>query len=207
MPDQDIFKRQFSKSWKRSAKQIRAGLNAEDAAAVTANALSKDLKDMGGIRNLPELCEMITAALSSDSENESRNLLAKLRAIGQSYHDRQFAAGVTKAAWETYSVCSTNDSNHALFPTMQEIAERFCSNYIQIQLHSKLGLLFETGKANKWENENFQKEYRKCLDLHTKKIAKSLTNDPSYKKHPKFSRMKWRRRSTAEILNKPLPLS
>lgn len=207
MPDQDIFNKRFSKGWASPAKKICKGVSPEIAARSTARALSSDLKEVGGIRNLPELCDMIIKTLNVSTPNTVGRLLRELRGLEQNSQNRQFVAGVNAVLWETYSDYSTEHPNRiTLFPTAREIAERFCWKYIETQLHSRIEI-DEAESTGHWQNEHYQQEYKKYLDPDIREIAKSLTKDPDFNKPPRLPRVREKNFSTEKMLHKPISLT
>ncbi len=174
----------------------------------TARALRNDIKEIGGIRNLSELCDKIIKTLKASTPTAVMKLRNELRSFEQNAQNRQFAAGVSQAVWETYSDYSSKNSNHFnLFPTTQEIAGRFCSIYIETQLHSKIKILDNKDVSSNWKNENFIKLYKESLEQPIKKISESLAKDPSFKKPPRFSKVKSGQLSTEQLLHSPISLT
>ena len=208
MPDQDIFNNKFSKGWARVARKIFKGASPEIAALETARALRGVIKEIGGIRNLSELSDMVYKAQKDVKSIADKELFREFENIERNSQNRVLTAIVNKSIWQNYLDYSERNSNQdILFPTYQDLAENICTNYIEVQLHSKIEILDEIDGASNWKDENFRKDYRKLLEPLIKQISESLAKDPSFKKPPRFSRLKSGQLSTEQLLHSPISLT
>lgn len=206
MPDQDIFNKRFAKGWGGPARKICRGDNPKNTAEATARALRHDLKETGGIPDLPELHSMLIKAQKGANPKAVYQLFQELKQYERNSINRNLFDSEKKAIIQIYLEFSERNNRHrTLFPTKQQLTEKILENYIVNQLDSKIEISDDSEIAGSWTDENYQ-EYNRQLNRRKKEIAKSLVKDPNFKKPPRFKAVKKQRISTEKLLHKPIPL-
>ena len=118
MPDQDIFSKGFANGWKSAARKFCKGSSPEIAADVTARALRRDWKEIGGIPNLSELHNMLIKADNNRNPKAVYKLFQELKCYERNSVNRDFADSEKKAVIQIHLESSERNNTHGtLFPT------------------------------------------------------------------------------------------
>ena len=190
MAEGDRFEKAFVAGWRGAYQRVREGsAPPAEVADKLVGALSKTLRDKGGVPGLPAMIDVVINAAwrfalqSSNAGEEATILIESLNALDRivrgkgGHRNTQVAA---EAARSLLAQQGTHTNGNGAWPTAEHFVENVCKNLIDHYFFAtaRQNLVTEGKLGNHEQARQWQQHMEEVMGPSVRQVAERLVKDP-----------------------------